>query len=761
MKIGTRTLSYLQKLVLFGFVLSALPTTIIGGYSYYKSSVDARAKAVEMNLQTIRQTHARVEQIVGITDRFMLQFLTSPLAYSSLNSKMALEEFQTLRDLKDELFRMQIFDLGIADMTFVNLENGWFVNNSGKRDLPELSPEHPYVRFGQKPANSFWGYSGDFSGSTASCELQLVKKLPIYSLQPTGLLIADIPCSYIKTVASQIVTDGYFFIVDEENRLLTSNYENATRMMEPDFFRSVVPQNQDRSLSGIESVYIDKEKYLLTYQTSQYNRWTYIKATPFKRIDSESRAIGWATVYLVLGMLAICLSLIALGTRRLYYPISRLYQTLSNILYTTESVRSKNEINVIQSGVTRLLDYRIQLNADLEAQKPKLKDYFSLKLVNGGMNKTEIAEKLSQYGHSLAWRQFAVFAIDIDTLEGTAYKSSDQHLLMFAINNIVSEIVPPPHRLNPVLTDQAQITIIADSEGDADGFNALIDGYAEKIRQTTREYLKLKISIGVSRVYERIEETPNAYREGLEALKYRIRHGQEAILYIDELEPKTRGKFEYPEQSGSNLLDTVKFGDERAVVEALDLFIGDLFREERYPRDYQIMLSQLLYHLTTKVPGIEECFGEWHKDGQSVYDQLFELTTKPEIEAWLRDRVIKPIVRYNESKKTDQSAKISQDIIKMIHERYDTDLSLEFCAEQLNYHPNYIRRVFRQQTGVNFSDYLTSYRMAKVKKWLAETDMRISEIAEKVNYQNSQNLIRSFRKIEGMTPGAYRTKVRK
>jgi len=42
------------------------------------------------------------------------------------------------------------------------------------------------------------------------------------------------------------------------------------------------------------------------------------------------------------------------------------------------------------------------------------------------------------------------------------------------------------------------------------------------------------------------------------------------------------------------------------------------------------------------------------------------------------------------------------------------------------------------------------------KKWLKETDMKISEIAERLNYANSTGFIRTFRKLTGMTPGQYR-----
>lgn len=55
-----------------------------------------------------------------------------------------------------------------------------------------------------------------------------------------------------------------------------------------------------------------------------------------------------------------------------------------------------------------------------------------------------------------------------------------------------------------------------------------------------------------------------------------------------------------------------------------------------------------------------------------------------------------------------------------------------------------------------FSDYLAQYRIDMAKRWLLETNMKISEIADRLKYKNSENFIRFFKKITGVTPGKYR-----
>ena len=94
----------------------------------------------------------------------------------------------------------------------------------------------------------------------------------------------------------------------------------------------------------------------------------------------------------------------------------------------------------------------------------------------------------------------------------------------------------------------------------------------------------------------------------------------------------------------------------------------------------------------------------------------------------------------------------------MIHNYYDTDFTLEECASRLHYNANYLSSVFKKEMNCTFTEYLGNYRINVAKTWLGETDMTVKEISEKLMYNNSQNFIRSFRKLVGMTPGEYRSK---
>lgn len=99
-----------------------------------------------------------------------------------------------------------------------------------------------------------------------------------------------------------------------------------------------------------------------------------------------------------------------------------------------------------------------------------------------------------------------------------------------------------------------------------------------------------------------------------------------------------------------------------------------------------------------------------------------------------------------------------QKALDYIQEHYDSDLSMPMAADYISIPVSHFSHIFKAEVGMTFSEYLIAYRMEKARLLLESTDTRISDIAEKLRYNNLQNFIRVFKKMNGMTPGEYRTR---
>lgn len=84
------------------------------------------------------------------------------------------------------------------------------------------------------------------------------------------------------------------------------------------------------------------------------------------------------------------------------------------------------------------------------------------------------------------------------------------------------------------------------------------------------------------------------------------------------------------------------------------------------------------------------------------------------------------------------------------------DLSLDMVAQEFHITSAYLCRLIKQQTGVNYKDYLTGLRMAAAKEMLKDKNASVSDVCQRTGYTNVSHFIKIFQKAEGVTPAKYR-----
>ena len=94
--------------------------------------------------------------------------------------------------------------------------------------------------------------------------------------------------------------------------------------------------------------------------------------------------------------------------------------------------------------------------------------------------------------------------------------------------------------------------------------------------------------------------------------------------------------------------------------------------------------------------------------------------------------------------------------MRRIASMYGEPLSLESVAAEIGVSTYYLSRLFKQELGLTFVEYLTGVRMKSAYALAKGTRMPVNEIAAKVGYGNVAYFIRVFKKYIGMTIGDLR-----
>jgi two-component system response regulator YesN len=103
-----------------------------------------------------------------------------------------------------------------------------------------------------------------------------------------------------------------------------------------------------------------------------------------------------------------------------------------------------------------------------------------------------------------------------------------------------------------------------------------------------------------------------------------------------------------------------------------------------------------------------------------------------------------------------EERQIIRRIKEIITLRLEQDISLQYLADQVNLNHRYLSVLFKTETGVNLSDYVTQCRMEKAKGLLKHTQLKIQDISRLAGYPNAKYFMSVFKQVVGFTPTEYR-----
>ena len=87
----------------------------------------------------------------------------------------------------------------------------------------------------------------------------------------------------------------------------------------------------------------------------------------------------------------------------------------------------------------------------------------------------------------------------------------------------------------------------------------------------------------------------------------------------------------------------------------------------------------------------------------------------------------------------------------------DPEFSAGEVAETVHLSRNYFLKVFKEEMGTAFLDYVTGMRMEKAKQMLKETEETVYAVSRAVGYESQYHFSRKFKQLYGISPNEYRS----
>ncbi|WP_274652109.1 helix-turn-helix domain-containing protein [Paenibacillus humicola] len=346
--------------------------------------------------------------------------------------------------------------------------------------------------------------------------------------------------------------------------------------------------------------------------------------------------------------------------------------------------------------------------------------------------------------------RFTVIVIGIDHFSQFVekYSQRDQELLKYVLKSMVQEMLQE-HRLAnwAEWTNSRQLACIVAQPSDVDARIL----YA-KIVEWVHANLRYTVTIGVGHDVMHADDLGASHAEAIRALQYKAAHGINRVIEAVEI-------------SGETVPISRYFTLTRSVAEALRVSRQDtrlklrgLFEAMRRDRIDQESLKQIVKDLVIQLEQEIGAACDRNANSPTLEEyRLEEAETVDEAEE-MADEVAEAVFSHMDSVRETRHHRAQLEQIRSFVVRHfsDLSLSLDLLGRRFEINPKYISRLFKDEFGINFVDFVINLRIEHACGLLVNTDRSVQEIAEMSGYTSPISFRRTFKKVTGLTPGEYR-----
>lgn len=391
---------------------------------------------------------------------------------------------------------------------------------------------------------------------------------------------------------------------------------------------------------------------------------------------------------------------------------------------------------------------------------PVLRDKFLTSLITSKYSIPKLENRSSFFKLCLTGKEFIVAAANIDSynFDDKNHEEDYFELMKFAVLNISQEVVSKYSLGEAFFHDDNLVIIAKFDEGNKTTIINRSFSLLEEIRQNVEKYLKITITIGLGSICNSISKLKSSYEFALSALEYKKIIGYNKVIFIEDLEPQSSDSIMFDESKEQMLISSIKFGTEKDVSKSVNTLFIDLPSTKSSFKEYQLYLMEILAAISKLSRHFELDIGLVLGGNSNIFVDIFKFNTMNEVKNWIEEICIK-LMNYLSDKRQNTTKILLEKAKDYITQNYyDEELSIQKLANYLHISSCYLSTIFKKEAGETFLKYLIGIRLNQAKELLTNSDLKTSEIAEKIGYPDLNYFSYFFKKNCGMSPREYKNK---
>jgi AraC-like DNA-binding protein len=579
--------------------------------------------------------------------------------------------------------------------------------------------------------------------SAGNRELLMLHSMPLWSTgkDATGAICLRIDTEVLLNNVKEMkeLKTGLLCLLDKNGQIIASTGNQD--------LLKVVPQalNINSGFLNIES-----DSYTVSTIGSELNNWTYISIQPEHVLLNKFRTTRNISLFMMVMVLLIGIASAVLLSRQNYRPLEKLLESLrqQSLLRKERVDVDENEFSLIERSVADMTWSMSVVREALHEELPLIRENLLMQLLkNAVVDYERFGVTLENMGIVLPYKQFCVSVVRLVAQE--TEQLEEQALFQVILKEQFSHLIPNEIMHATVIPHSKLVVLIMNSE---------IEELEDQVEKVMYELCDVMLSdyshmiaIYVSRTVVGIDQVPYAYHNALHACSIQPKGG----VVMLRNEQTTARPVQSLDEISALLQNYIATGNEEEALTLLRQHYLTNFGQGSHPlhvvRGYFVGLLNIVLSICP-IEEQEKVLIENNNPLELIFvqDTSYQMETTVETTTSHVCRVILSSKKSHASLLTDQ-------ILEFIEQEFsNNDLTLSYVADHFYITASYLSAFFKENVGDTFLNYLTRLRIEKSKELIRNTNLTMTEIAEKVGYASGNTFTRIFKKVEHITPTQYR-----
>lgn len=524
-----------------------------------------------------------------------------------------------------------------------------------------------------------------------------------------------------------------------------------------------IDNNEDFSLEKdivIESnkqeediVKISNSRYFIYNIYSDYIKWSYYTAVPMSVIDSKTTYIKKMTIIICLIIIAFGVLMAFIFSKIIYKPIGETIDMLIKKGLSGLNIKRKtDEINIIKNKIDSMYSSNEELKSTISAFIPYTKEGLFKKLLvdHESIENEEIINIMKQVGFQIDGKLYVTAIIRIHFIK--EFEKDNQNsghvkneIIKYICNSINEEY---PAVIINWENEDTVIIMEVNVEKDLDIVSHKVETI-NKILGKNEE--RIELHTGIGNIIDNLNNLNMSLSQAVNSLESII-PGKGNITVVN-CQKNDENNWYFPLDYQRMIVSYTIGCDNTRLIKVItevvmeNSNIGFSYRNHRKINEKFVEL--LLRVVKRKGLSTDNTFNFYKK---SITNNYMSSDKKVAFMCKVFNYMTEIISENSKHK----SINIRDDVIAYVNNNYHEDIYIGKIADHFSMSAAYLSRLFKEEIGINFHDYLSNVRIAESKKLLLNTETNVNEIASRAGFNSRNTFFRMFKKHEGISPSKFR-----